>query len=58
MYRKLWERRKLWEYTLRDFNCSNYLSIDGDSGFTESRLDTVLKCTWRRELAEDMLKHT
>jgi hypothetical protein len=37
---KVWECRKLWKYTLHDFNCPIYLSIDVDSGFTGSRLDS------------------
>ena len=37
-------------YTLRDFNYSIYLSIDGDSGYTGSWLETMLTCAWRQEL--------
>lgn len=58
---KVWERRKLWECTLRGFNCSIYLpiylSMDGNSRFTESTLEMVLKCIWKWRLAT-MLKCT
>ena len=52
------DAKELWEYTLRDFNRFIYLCINGDYGFTGSRLEMLeLYVYGKKDLVLDIYTH-